>query len=52
MSDLTSEGTSVSSAVTVQEGSTIFSNKSNLRLFYEGVHITPVTTDCVHTCTA
>lgn len=51
ISVFTSKGTSVSSVVTAQEGITIFSNKSNMPLFYEDVHITSVTTDCVHTCT-
>lgn len=39
---------SVSSVVTAQEGITIFSNKSNMPLFYEDVHITSVTTDCTY----
>lgn len=51
ISVFTSKGTSVSSVVTAQEGITIFSNKSNMPLFYEDVHITSVTTDCVHTFT-
>lgn len=48
ISVFTSKGTSVSSVVTAQEGITIFSNKSNLPLFYEDVHITSVTTDCTY----